>query len=212
MRTKKAFVLVMLALGVSCASSESPREELVRTGQVEAFVRKNKSGSWLIVRSSSGAEISAVRFDPATGVEDYSTQRFFGYDADRLLEMTGTGKPGQIPPECVVAARLWQGEFERRLTTGAERGVLKRQSQLLAVCLDLIGGEHTDGCTIVPDFDFRGCCVTHDICYETGGSSRDRLRCDLDLRNCIADRGHPLLAQIYFAGVRAFGGIVFPSR
>jgi hypothetical protein len=195
------------ALGVACASHRSPA-----AGQVEAFVRSEGSRSWLIVQNARGQEISAVRFDPDTGVEDFSTQRFFGFDADGLLGMTDRGYQNQIPPECAVAARLWQGEFARLLKNTSERRVLKRQSELLAVCLDLIGGEHSDGCTRVPDFDFRGCCVNHDICYQAGGSARDRLVCDQQLRRCIANAGHPILAQVYYAGVRAFGGSGFRTR
>jgi len=175
-------------------------------------VREEGGRSRLIVQSVLGREISSVEFDPLTGFEDYATQRFFGFDADTLLDMADRGRPDQIPPECMEAARLWQGKFARYFQEQPERGVLKRQSQLMAVCLDLLGGEHSDGCSGVPDFDFRGCCVSHDFCYETGGTAQDRLRCDIQLHDCIANRGYPVLAIIYFAGVRAFGADSFRRR
>lgn len=199
------FALVLS--GVRCSSVDH-RED----GRIEAIVRKEGSLSRLIVRNAAGQEISSVLFDPRTGVEDYATQRFFGFDANALMDMEDRGQPGQIPPECTAVARLWQGEFARLLKKEPQRGVLKRQSQLLALCLDLIGGEHSDGCSGVPDFDFRGCCVSHDICYAAGGSAEDRLRCDFELHDCIADAGHPILAMIYFGGVRAFGGSTFRRR
>jgi hypothetical protein len=190
-------------LGGACAS----------TPAIEAHVREEAGGKWLVVETSDGREISAVRFDPRTGREDFASQRLFGFDAAGLLAMEDRGQRGLIPPECERAARLWQGEFARHLRTPNEREVLKRQSEILAVCLDLIGVEsHSDGCTAVPDFDFRSCCERHDRCYASGGTASDRRRCDVELRECIQAAGHPLLAQLYYAGVRAFGGSGFTER
>ena len=64
---------------------------------------------------------------------------------------------------------------------------------------------HTGGCSGAPDFNFHGCCVTHDLAYWRGGSCRERLEADRVLRSCISDAGHPVLARIYFLGVRVGG-------
>ena len=82
-------------------------------------------------------------------------------------------------------------------------------------------------CTGVPDsipgiFDFSAACATHDACY---GQGVDRLACDVQFRedllaSCVAL--HPtalspgrllcsVFAELYFAGVRLFGGFFFPS-
>lgn len=139
--------ITLVLSGVRCSSVERRQDE-----RIEAVVCKEGGRCWLVVRNAEGREITSVEFDPRTGVEEYATQRFFGCDANTLMNMDDRGRPDEIPPECTEAARLWRGEFARLLKKGPERGVLKRQSELLAVCLDLIGGEHSDGCSGVPDF------------------------------------------------------------
>ena len=192
--------------GIQCATIEHRPD-----GLIEAFVLPEGKLSRLVVQSRGGHEISSVRFDPQTGIEDYGTQRFFGFDAAMLMDLADRGRPEQIPYECVELANLWQGRYAQILKQEPERGVLRRQSQLMALCLDSIVG-HTDACSHVPDFNFRRCCVTHDVCYETGGTNGDRLRCDVQLMDCIAEQGHPILSLVYFAGVRAFGGSFFHRR
>ena len=82
-------------------------------------------------------------------------------------------------------------------------------------------------CTGVPDaipgvFDFTAACVRHDACYAGGG---DRLACDTAFRQamiaaCLAQ--HPgihdarrytclAFAELYYVGVRLFGGFFFPG-
>ena len=62
-----------------------------------------------------------------------------------------------------------------------------------------------DGCTLVPDFDFRSCCDQHDVEYRLQVVSRKEA--DQRLRACIRSSGHPLKAELYYLGVRLFGGI-----
>jgi hypothetical protein len=69
----------------------------------------------------------------------------------------------------------------------------------------------TDGCTGVPDFNFRSCCVTHDRVYWQGGACRDRLAADIRLRSCIQDHGHPHVAELYFLAVRVGGSPLLPT-
>jgi len=61
----------------------------------------------------------------------------------------------------------------------------------------------SDGCTGVPDLDFRACCEKHDFAYRNGTLSR--AEADRELRRCIADHGYLLLPWIYWIGVRLFG-------
>jgi hypothetical protein len=63
----------------------------------------------------------------------------------------------------------------------------------------------------VPDFNFASCCNNHDVHYWSGGTEDARKDADRVLRQCIADRGHPGLAQIYYGGVRVMGTPLFPT-
>jgi len=68
---------------------------------------------------------------------------------------------------------------------------------------------NTDGCTKVPDFDFRACCDEHDIAYMTGKKFwKHKVRSDIRLMGCIMMKGtvaHATIAPIYFLGVSTFG-------
>lgn len=66
-----------------------------------------------------------------------------------------------------------------------------------------------DQCSFVPDFDIGNCCAIHDMDYQVGGSEFQRWRVDLKFRNCIRDEGRPVVATIYYWGVRWFGWIFF---
>lgn len=82
-------------------------------------------------------------------------------------------------------------------------------------------------CTGVPDaipgvFDFTAACTQHDACYAAGG---DRLACDVAFRQAMisaCQTQHPdvsdprrytclTFAELYFVGVRLFGGFFFTS-
>lgn len=66
-------------------------------------------------------------------------------------------------------------------------------------------GPDENGCTSVPDFNFRRCCSMHDRAYSRAGGLWDRWIADLMLARCIWCFGHWLLAPVYFLGVRCFG-------
>ncbi|MGE4069577.1 MAG: hypothetical protein AB7E72_00200 [Lysobacterales bacterium] len=68
----------------------------------------------------------------------------------------------------------------------------------------------TDGCTLVPDFNFSTCCEAHDRAYWQGGSCAERRQADQDLAQCIRAAGHPGLAPWYGAGVRIGGADIWP--
>ena len=82
-------------------------------------------------------------------------------------------------------------------------------------------------CTAVPDqlpgiFDFTEACQAHDACY---AAAEDRLACDLAFRQDmiqLCQAQHPAVldparlvcqtfAELYFLGVRLFGGFAFPD-
>ena len=82
-------------------------------------------------------------------------------------------------------------------------------------------------CTGVPNsvpgvFNFTAQCAQHDACYVAGG---DRLACDTTFRQAMVSActaQHPDLAdprrylcltfaELYFLGVRLFGGFFFPT-
>jgi hypothetical protein len=62
-----------------------------------------------------------------------------------------------------------------------------------------------NGCTCSPNFNFEDCCDMHDYLYWRGGKWGDRERADELLRECIAKKGHPVLAWVYWTAVRLFG-------
>jgi hypothetical protein len=93
----------------------------------------------------------------------------------------------------------------------------------------IVGTFDPDGepCTGVPDaipgvFDFTAACLQHDRCYAAGVN---RLACDVAFRqaliaSCLSQ--HPdaydprrytclALAELYYGGVRLFGGFSFPA-
>ena len=62
-----------------------------------------------------------------------------------------------------------------------------------------------DYCTMVPDFDIGDICKLHDEDYARGGDEADRKKADRLFRDRIRDRGRPIIAELYYHGVRIFG-------
>ena len=62
-----------------------------------------------------------------------------------------------------------------------------------------------DGCTMVPDFNFRDCCQQHDMGYMNPATTR--LQDDIALYKCIRSKTpwYSPIAMVYFLGVRALG-------
>lgn len=75
--------------------------------------------------------------------------------------------------------------------------------------------DQVNGCTYSPDFDFKGCCDAHDVCYLEGCTSCDRLKCDWELYECIVQSGwakgkdYTALAGTYYFAVRSAGESFF---
>ena len=68
-----------------------------------------------------------------------------------------------------------------------------------------LGGE----CSFVPDLNVADCCRKHDMAYQQGGNEMDRLMADFEFRECILEKNSPIVAAIYFRGVRLFGWLFF---
>lgn len=68
----------------------------------------------------------------------------------------------------------------------------------------------SDGCTMSPDLTFRSCCEEHDMSYQFKLVSR--ASADKTLRQCIAYKGHPYLAWVYWSAVRVFGFFYYKKK
>ena len=63
----------------------------------------------------------------------------------------------------------------------------------------------TDGCSAVPDIGMTECCTMHDVAYWVGGTKRDRILSDIELRSCIKSKSNSLLGNFFYWGVRIGG-------
>jgi len=57
------------------------------------------------------------------------------------------------------------------------------------------------GCTFSPDFNFKECCLLHDVMRNYSQGILDK-QADKIFRECIKSRGHPVIAWIYWGFVR----------
>jgi hypothetical protein len=193
---------------------------------VECLITSDDGQRWCILRTVDGQELTAVAFDPRLGFEDWDTQRFFGLDLDALEDLEDQGDPGLAQSaEARIASCLWIVGMSDFPGNDVEGGVAGRQSQLLSTLVGILAPPEnpedsevlgrvwaSDGCSYAPDFDFAICCWDHDDCYATGGDAGDRDDCDDALGDCIEKFGHPVLARVYEAAVRAFGWTRFTQR
>lgn len=69
----------------------------------------------------------------------------------------------------------------------------------------------TDGCSEFPNGTAKQkelwlhCCIAHDKKYWAGGTYKERLHADLELRECVSKVGEPAVADLMLAGVRVGG-------
>jgi len=63
----------------------------------------------------------------------------------------------------------------------------------------------SDGCSCFPDSEWVECCVKHDVSYWMGGTREERSNADAELKKCVSDKGHPIIAFFMYYGVRAGG-------
>lgn len=75
----------------------------------------------------------------------------------------------------------------------------------------------TDGCSLFPNGTseykdlWLDCCIKHDYRYWMGGTKAERLKADIDLRDCIAAIGQSNTAKWMLRGVRAGGTPYLPT-
>ena len=69
----------------------------------------------------------------------------------------------------------------------------------------------SDGCSMFPNGNWNDCCVEHDRAYWRGGSAAGRKAADRALRDCVAKKGHPIIARLMYFGVRAGGAPWYPA-
>lgn len=157
-----------------------------------------------------------------TTFEDSTRMRLFGFELNSLPDPT-EGSEADIDVdyfveilqsrEACTAAFLWKSGFPDFRGTSEELAVLSHLSQHLTTFKEKTtkfegGGWNANGCTSVPDFNFKKCCDKHDECYCIGGNWVDRWKCDLKFKKCILFK-NPALACVYYKGVRIFGGSHF---
>jgi hypothetical protein len=71
----------------------------------------------------------------------------------------------------------------------------------------------SDGCSCWPDGDWVECCVVrHDLVYWMGGTWEQRERADMELRDCLAKEGHPVVTWMIYYDVRVGGVWWLPSQ
>ncbi len=71
---------------------------------------------------------------------------------------------------------------------------------------------HSDGCSVVSDYDQTECCVRHDWLYWKGGGLRDRLVADEEFFECVKETQSGWLAHFRWLGVRIGGVYFLPFR
>jgi hypothetical protein len=75
----------------------------------------------------------------------------------------------------------------------------------------------SDGCSVFPEGTdsqkelWLQCCREHDFAYWRGGTRRQRIEADRQLRRCVARVGEPEIAALMFAGVRVGGSPFLPT-
>jgi len=75
----------------------------------------------------------------------------------------------------------------------------------------------SDGCSAFPDGTYMQnrlwlqCCKAHDFAYWQGGTYRQRLDADKELKQCVAKVGEPEIALLMLAGVRVGGTPFLPT-
>jgi len=112
------------------------------------------------------------------------------------------------------------------LSAAGSESVLIVMKRVLATLLVLpfgaVAGDlqpfKTDGCSSFPDGTAQDnelwlpCCIAHDYAYWKGGTYRDRMDADNELKRCVADVGEPEIALLMLAGVRIGGTPFLPTR
>ncbi len=76
----------------------------------------------------------------------------------------------------------------------------------------------SDGCSSFPDGTLTEkdlwlkCCYQHDLAYWQGGNYAMRAQADIELKQCVAEVGEPMVAKLMLAGVRVGGSPYWPTK
>jgi hypothetical protein len=66
----------------------------------------------------------------------------------------------------------------------------------------------TDNCTFFPEGTvskpdvWKDCCVSHDLWYWVGGTSKEQDQADLDLKSCVTRKSSSFYGNLMYQGVR----------
>ena len=75
----------------------------------------------------------------------------------------------------------------------------------------------TDGCSVFPDGTsdhqslWMNCCIRHDLAYWKGGTYKERVKADNDLKKCVENTGEKEISELMLAGVQIGGSPYFPT-
>ncbi len=110
--------------------------------------------------------------------------------------------------------------------TGVSNAKLKYRLNLVLLCLAMLPWSATadelksftsDGCSAFPDGTFEQnelwlkCCTEHDFAYWKGGTYKQRVAADDELKACVSRVGEPQIALLMLAGVRVGGSPYLPT-
>lgn len=78
----------------------------------------------------------------------------------------------------------------------------------------------TDYCTNYPEGTkqepdlWKHCCLMHDMYFWAGGTRKDRLKADQELKSCIEETGASQIARVVYLAVRAgsYSPIKYPDK
>lgn len=61
----------------------------------------------------------------------------------------------------------------------------------------------TDYCTMFMDGNWGHCCLAHDLKYWIGGTKKEQLESDMDLKSCVESAAGEVIANLMYHAVRA---------
>jgi hypothetical protein len=195
----------------------------VNTGHTYGEKVDDQQRSFVFIKDQDGRELIATLYDEITGELDFEPFFVLGRNifdqANLSLQQIADEYNFLLSPGSLQGGMLWSGNLNPGLANGLQKAVdaaskVLYQYQIVSGLNRGFNGVNTwvaNGCTIVPDISpaVKACCDAHDACYCAGGDADDRLACDRAFRDCIRAAGHPVIADIYYLGVRTFGRFFF---
>ncbi len=71
----------------------------------------------------------------------------------------------------------------------------------------------TDGCSSIPDLNFKKCCEIHDYFYRNPNPKISRAYVDQQFRKCMQQKWPGVVMPwVYWAGVRMFGWVAWNKK